>query len=404
MTRVALLRGADTIYERALLSDVSGVVGCGETQGTTTHYRKERLQNNICIVQPVLHDSSENLAWAPLSHRQLAAAELYEGFINRKQTSKDKRQDTRWKTARTDGQTEEGERRECQFSGSRPPSAEGWSSRQSAGSEFKPLIAPLKQHGLQVVRSHLTSVRPLILADTNVSAFKLRQKRKEKKKQLPSTFTGICPVRTCEDSRTVKQPRIKAQLQLSFPPLPWFFEIKWAVQRLHLKLPLHQKHRAASEESVCARRCVCNSAPQAWQTDLRPPTDAGRGHRHSLSLGFLRILLISHFSSSGGFFGRPYGILDTSPLFHFRFTVRSLEMLDQQQLNTVSVWQREGNDALDMDLIQEMFGKCLSTDEPKGRIWFLVSNVTHHLNSSSSMRRRCESSNTWLSLNKSVTM
>lgn len=35
--------------------------------------------------------------------------------------------------------------------------------------------------------------------------------------------------------------------------------------------------------------------------DLRPPTDAGRGHQPSLSLGFLQTLLISYFSSSRGF-------------------------------------------------------------------------------------------------------
>lgn len=38
------------------------------------------------------------------------------------------------------------------------------------------------------------------------------------------------------------------------------------------------------QRKTYAWRCVCNSAPRAWQTDLRPPTDAGRGHPYLLSL------------------------------------------------------------------------------------------------------------------------
>lgn len=50
----------------------------------------------------------------------------------------------------------------------------------------------------------------------------------------------------------------------------------WSLHRL-AKTEQHQRN-------TCARRCVCNSAPRAWQTDLRPPTDAGRGHPSPLSL------------------------------------------------------------------------------------------------------------------------
>lgn len=197
MTRVALLRGADTIYESVQLSDVvwSDAVRLGE-QLHTTEKNDDKTTCALCC--PSYMINLKNLTWAPSSPRPLAAAEMCrEGFINRKQMPESERRETRWKTARTDGQTEEGERHECQFSGSRPPSAEGWSSRQSAGSEFKPLIAPLKQHGLQVVRSRLTSVRPLILADTNVSAFKLRQKKKTK--NFPLLLFGFVlytPVKT----------------------------------------------------------------------------------------------------------------------------------------------------------------------------------------------------------------
>lgn len=50
----------------------------------------------------------------------------------------------------------------------------------------------------------------------------------------------------------------------------------WSLHRL-AKTEQHQRN-------TCARRCVCNSAPRAWQTDLRPPTDADRGHPSPLSL------------------------------------------------------------------------------------------------------------------------
>lgn len=53
-----------------------------------------------------------------------------------------------------------------------------------------------------------------------------------------------------------------------------------------LEVSAASRRQRRHQRNTCAWRCVCNSAPWAWQTDLRPPTDAGRGHPSPLRLRF----------------------------------------------------------------------------------------------------------------------